>query len=379
MANKLVKLTVLGIASIFIIIIILSVSSKLQNDPLNQKIKQILNSARQKDDIPGLALSYSKGNQTHIYSFYSGYSSLENKTKINQDTLYQTGSISKSFLAGLILKLDADGKLNINNTVGSYITNRTKWNNITIHQLLNHTSGIQRYAATDAFLKKLRESETEPSFSSNELLNYVYNEKPYFKPGEGWHYTNTEYVLLGMIAEKVTNKTIEQNLHQQIFKPLNLSQTTYVDKQIPIDTEQRLALGYNKKNIDVTDNNLSWAKGAGAIISTPHDLVMWCNALFNKKTALPQQQLKELMTTVPEGKNAFSTNEHYGLGIEQTPASDYGQIWFHDGGMPGFSTAFMWIPKYKICLAIAANTDTLNGEKINKIAFRLVDEIISSS
>lgn len=258
-----------------------------------------------------------------------GYSNAAAQTPNNEHTVFNIASITKTFTAALVLKLQEQGKLSVTDTLGKYYPGYPNGGKVTIHQLLTHTSGIHDYLATKEFQLV---DQTQPRTLDSLII--FFKNKPFdFAPGTRFQYSNAGYTLLGGIIEKVTGMPYGAALEQYIFKPLHLDNTSYGP---PADTAA-LATGYTmyyknfKRTSFVVNPSISYA--TGAIYSTTDDLYKWAQAL---------QQGRFL--------NSESWQQAY-----KKDKGPYGYGWFtdslygrqrvsHDGNIPGFKSNINCFP-----------------------------------
>ena len=247
------------------------------------------------------------------------------------------GSITKTFAATVVLQLAAEGRLSLNDSVQKWLPGVITGHGyhpaqITIRQLLQHTSGLRDYAADPRFQAP---QALEKTWRPQQLVNIALRLGP---PVHGWLYSNTNYILLGMIIQKVTGHSPVTEIRHRILVPLGLRDTSFplTSKQIPGPH----AHGYYGP-MDVTNLvNPSTAWTAGAMISNVHDVARFYRALLTGRLLPPAQQ-RELLTTIPVDDPGELFAEHYGLGIYrvQLPC---GTAWAHDGGYPGGFKTFAY-------------------------------------
>lgn len=167
-----------------------------------------------------------------------------NDAPVSQDTLFQMGSTSKSFAAAIILKLEAAGKLSLDDTVGRWLPEYPAWKDVSVRRLLNMSSGIPTYSETEAMSRNWAEAPNRV-LSAQDLVKLAYpsatNNLP---PTTGYHYSNTNYILAGMIAAKAAGKPYRDLVHELLLKPLGLNSTFYEDGPYPAEVITRLAHGY---------------------------------------------------------------------------------------------------------------------------------------
>lgn len=318
---------------------------------INEGIQKIIDEDRIKYRIPGIQVSISCPGEDSPRNFVSGTTTEEGTILVKPDNLFQIGSETKLFTSTILLKLEADGLLSINDSIGKWLPQYLAWKNITIKQLLNHTSGIVDYFDTEEFANAEINSNFKKQWTPDELINLVINKSPYFEPGQGFHYSNTNYVLVGMIISAVTGKSVEEEMKILLIEPLLLSNTYYLPRPYSEDIMQRMAHGYypveeNAPFSDSTDYNMSEADAAGAIVSTSQDTTIWIKKLLTSDL-LPEKQRNEMMTLVDmeNGQPLPLTSKKpgYGLGIVRDFDNFGGEIWGHDGSTFGYISNMIWL------------------------------------
>jgi len=352
------------------------------SNTLNQDLQHKLEHFRRAYAVPGVVMSVSLPNEAVPRDFTSGVDRLPNGTAVNTNHLFQIGSISKSFTAALMLKLEANGLVHLSDRVGDYLPQYPKWRNITIRQLLDHTSGIYDYTHDPKLNHVKNPYYRNTSWSLAQLANLAYKHRLQFQPGHSWRYSNTNYILAGMIIEAITQRSMAQNIQDYILDPklYGLTATHYVSGAYPTAVLSRMAHGYYQYGgQDETYVNLSWAGSAGAIVSNSHDLVKWARALFHGKV-LPPKQLNE-METVASRKNGrtlpeYSHEKGYGLGIGRKYIPGLGYIWSHPGGTTGYSALFIWAERSDVVIAITASSHSVNINKINGFGTQVLRDVV---
>lgn len=341
------------------------------NQEINSEIQKIIDKNRIESDIAGMQVSIGFPNEALPRDFVSGTASITNRTPVKSDNLFQIGSLTKSYTAGILLQLEAEGLLSINDPISKYLSSiPLSWKNVTIKQLLNHTSGIYNFSESDDFLKIAKKSNFKKQWTPNELINIAINHKSYFKPGMGWHYSNTNYVLAGMIIHSITGKSVEDEMTNRLFGPLKLVNSYYLTHPYSKDILKRMVHGYSylfsEKARDATDDNMSMADAAGAIVSTSHDTAIWLRKLLTTDAVIPAQQRMELMSLVDD-KNGReialnSKQSGYGLGIGREIDSFGNEIWLHDGETLGFTSKMFWLKCNDIVIAAVMNEGSQKAE-----------------
>jgi D-alanyl-D-alanine carboxypeptidase len=270
----------------------------------------------------------------------AGYANLRTKERMRVDHAFRVGSITKTFVATVVLQLSAEGTLELDDAVERWLPGLVpNGQAITLRQLLNHTSGIYNYTDDQALFQSLTRHPLrvlEPA----ELVAVATKQRPLFDPGTGWSYSNTGYILLGLVVEKATRTPLEQLLQERILEPLGLTRTTFpTTPRLPppfahgyLPVGNGLVPTRNGKPADVTAWSPSWAWAAGALVSTAGDLARFYEALVGGELLRPEQ-LDQMKTTVPI-PNAPAA---YGLGLASEP-SKCGRVLGHSGGVPGYTS-----------------------------------------
>ncbi|MGV6979231.1 serine hydrolase domain-containing protein [Bacillus toyonensis] len=316
-----------------------NVSSSLQTS--NQRHRNSVKEAMWdtlKLGYPGILAKTFEGGKTWGYA--AGVADLSTKKPMKTDFRFRIASVTKTFTATVVLQLAGENRLNLDDSIEKWLPgviqgNGYDGNQITIRQILNHTSGIVEYARSkeiDFF------TNTKKSFTAEELVKIGLSMPPEFAPGKGWSYSNTGYVLLGILIEKVTGNSYAEEIENRIIEPLELS-NTFLPGNSSVIPGTKHARGYLQPDgaselKDVTYYNPSIGSSAGDMISTADDLNKFFSSLLGGKL-LKEQQLKQMLTTVPTG---IAETGGYGLGIYETKLPNGVSIWGHSGGIPGFST-----------------------------------------
>jgi D-alanyl-D-alanine carboxypeptidase len=343
------------------------------NPPVyQQEIQRILSNWRARSGIPGAAISIYLPGHTYPVTISSGSTQFQGGSSIDGNTLFQAGSITKSFTSMVILELEAEGKLNIDDSITTYLPQYPQWQGVTIRELLNHTSGVFNYTESGRF-NLIRKENPQTGFSPEQLVQLAAEHRDYFYPGQGWKYSNTNYVLAGMIIQKITGQPAETIMNDYLRSTthLDLLNTYFLSGIYPSGFLSRMAHGYNSNGQDVTYDNMSWAFTAGAIVTTTQDLLTWWHDLF-QGNILPDTQLAQLESLVCERSSPACrtgqaiphmsdqyTGHGYGLGVIETSygIEALGPVWWHNGSTAGYKAIVMWFPKSDIYLALTINRD----------------------
>ncbi|MGZ5487806.1 MAG: serine hydrolase [Candidatus Aminicenantales bacterium] len=295
---------------------------------------------------PGAAIIVRKDGQTVFRKGY-GTADLELGVPIEPDMVFRLGSITKQFTAVSILMLAQEGKLGLQDEITKFLPDYpTQGKRITVEHLLTHTSGIQSYTDMPEWLPLWRKD-----FTVKELVDFFKDKPMQFEPGRSWAYSNSGYILLGAIIEKVSGKTYEEFVTEKIFKPLSMKDSTYgsTERIIP-----RRIPGYQAgKSGFVNAPYLSMTQpyAAGSLLSTVDDLALWSDAVFAGK--LVRKEWLDKAFTPYTLANGESTG--YGYGWLVGDFSGHRSI-EHGGGINGFSTYEMTLPEDRIFVAILTNS-----------------------
>lgn len=321
-----------------------------------------------------------------------------NSSQVENDSLWQIGSNSKSFLSVVILQLEAEGKLSITDKVSKYIPQNPypKWNNITIKQLLNMTSGIHDYLNDETAIPNRVAQNPYYFFTKDELLDSVKELDLWFTPGTKWKYSNTNYVLAGKIVEFITGHSVSEEINARIIKPLNLKHTYYIthipkENVLPQDKKYLMSGYFGLKDAfpipvgsDIIDYSVSSGQVAGSITASSADLNQYVHALFAGKL-LPKKQFEELIELVDENANPLPNGvdkdhkEGYGLGIQATYSPELNSVVYsHGGGTLGFISSWRYIVSTKSSIVFSINTNIVMDEPIIKFFGSLFDSLPDS-
>jgi D-alanyl-D-alanine carboxypeptidase len=294
-------------------------------------------------------------------SYYSaiGYADIANKRAFETSDLFRVGSITKTFVATELLMLVDKKMLSLDDTLSKYYSDITNSDKITIRQVMNMTSGIYSFTDNPMFsLDLVTYPLAEKSYE--DILAYAKGKAPYFEPGKGYHYSNTNYILLGLIIEQLTGKKVNRCIEDDILKPLNLTNTYYPTSHVFPTGTNKSVNGYyffNAANnkMDVSEMFApGWAGSAGAMISNIADLRVWAKALASG--ALLSDEMKaERFTTVASDIDYA----RYGLGIDIMDGY-YGQ----GGVVPGYLSQVMYSPTRDVSIVILINYSIGSTEDI---------------
>lgn len=333
------------------------------------KLQPLLGAKMHQLHIPG-AIIYVDIPGQGSWTTAMGTGDLTTHAPLDLNDHYRIGSITKTIVATAVLQLVEAGKLHLDDPIGTYQPEVPNGAHITIRQLLNHTGGIFSYTEDKGFWQT---TDTDPTkvWNPRDLLAIAFRHPPYFPPGQSWHYSDTDYILLGMLIEQVTHQRVEEVLQQRVLMPLGMHDTsmpTLTSSAFPEPHPHGYQYGSSERTFtqppltgdeaakanaaagtprDVTTLNPSEAWTAGAVISTLHNLQIWAKALATGTLLTALMQHERLSSSVPIDKTGANT---YGLGI----ADVYGLLG-HNGGIQGFTSWMLYQPKRQATVVILTN------------------------
>ncbi len=279
-----------------------------------------------------------------------GMANYEHDVPNTPQTKFRLGSVTKQFTSIAIMQLQEKGLLNVNDPIKKYITDYPDGEKITIRHLLTHTSGIPSFTSFPDY------QETMMLLSPVEKIIERFKDKPLeFAPGEKYKYSNSGYILLGYIVERVSKRPYEEYLKENIFQPLNMTNTGY-DHHNSL-TKHR-ASGYSLSSdglINAPYIDMSIPHGAGALYSTIEDLYIWDRALYTEKL-VSKSSLDKIFTPF---------KENYGYGWQITESFNHKHI-SHGGGINGFSTYISRYVDDDVCIIVLSNFERSSTQKISK-------------
>ncbi|GAA4445069.1 serine hydrolase domain-containing protein [Phytohabitans houttuyneae] len=303
--------------------------------------------------VPAVQAEVRDGGRT--WSGAAGVADLSTGRPAEAGMRHRVGSITKSFVATTVLQLAAERRVGLDDPVGRWLPDLVPGElgqRVTIRMLLNHTSGIGNY--TDALLDTLAEviSVGQTSFAPQELVRIGLSLPATGAPGERYSYSNTGYILAGLLIEKVTGNDAAAEVTRRVIRPLRLADT-YFPGADPAIRGPHAGAHFALFGVrDLARYHMSWAWTAGELISTPSDLDTFYRALFGGRL-LPPAQLAEMRTTVPMDP-AVPEAGGYGLGVYSVP-TPCGERWGHDGGVIGQITISLHTVDGDRQLSVATN------------------------
>ena len=336
------------------------------------------------------------------FVFGYGATELGGTTPPRADTHFRAASNTKTMTAAVIVQLAQEGKLRFDDPVSKYVEGVPNGDNITISQLLKMRSGLYNYTTAPELAESL-DHDPARVWTPQELLAIAFKRPPNFAPGKEYDYCNTNYVLLGLIAEKIEGAPLAKIFQNRLFGPLGMKHTllpantsntipepyshgylygsssyALVDAPYPADLQAAAKAGTLKPNDD-TWQNPSYAFAAGGVISTADDLAIWMRALVGGKIFDADYQRQWLDSLEPEDPSK-PDGQKYGYGISLITFGP-NSMYFHGGEMPGYNSFMGYDPVNDVTLIIWTSlTISLDGQPTaNTIMLKMLDQIYTVS
>jgi D-alanyl-D-alanine carboxypeptidase len=318
---------------------------------LRQKIDKVATDALSKTGVPSASVAVVTDGQITYLKAY-GNARLDPPAAAKPEMRYSIGSISKQFTAAAILLLQEEGKLSLDDTVGKFIPDLTRANEVTIRQLLSHTSGYQDYWPQDYVMPMMLQPTT-----AQKILDFWARKPLDFEPGTKWQYSNTNYVIAGLSVEKASGMHLLQFLQEKAFTPLGLKSVADTDQAKLGDTDatgyQRYALGPPRP---APKEGKGWLFAAGELAMPAEDLAKWDVSIMDQKLMKPASY--RAFETEVLLKNGLGTR--YGLGVDVS--SEFGhRTLAHGGEVSGFTAENMVFPDERVAVVVLTNQDAVDA------------------
>ncbi|GAA3181073.1 serine hydrolase domain-containing protein [Nonomuraea roseoviolacea] len=311
------------------------------------EVRRVLDRAVDTKIAPGIVTEIQDGGSRWFGS--AGVSDTRTGRKRHQNERFRIGSTSKCFTAAVVLKLAAEGRLSLDDTLDRWLPDlfdgtAYEPGEITVRQLLNQTSGIYAYTDDSSFFQRGVGEEwfkhRYDTYSPEQLVRIALEHPPTGRPGERFRYSNTNYILAALIVEKATGRTFAQELNRTVIRPLGLTGTSLpgTDPTIrgphPVHYSTLFSTDPQPQIHDTTEMNQSFAWTAGGMISTTTDLNRFFSALLGGRL-LPAAQLQEMLTTVPTDGSGWIPGTRYGLGVFEQKLPCGVTVWGNAGATYG--------------------------------------------
>jgi len=333
---------------LFSLLFVCSCSLQLVAQEINtKKLEAYFDAIEKNDRLMGNVAIVKNG--TAVYQRAIGYADVASLQKATTATKYRIGSISKTYTAALIFKAIDEKKIKLNDLLSQYYPAITNANKITLQQLLNHHSGIHNFTDDKDYLEWHKEYRSEA-----QMLALIIKIGSDFEPGTQAAYSNSNYVLLSYILEKIYKKPYAAILEEKILKPLKLTETQFVNAVTAEKNEAHSYLYTDHWNI-TTETHSSIPLGAGGIQATPTDILKFATALFEGKI-ISKKSLEQMQYL----------QDNYGAGLFMSSFKNH-TLYGHTGGIDGFASVFGYDIKTKQGYAITANGVNVNISDIAEV------------
>lgn len=324
------------------------------------KIDKLLNEKFNSNTSGATILISQKGKTIYRKAF--GQANLEHGVKMTPENVFEIGSMTEQFTAVSILMLVEQGKIKLTDEITKFISDYpTHGHKITVHHLLNHTSGIKSYTRMRKLFAVAR-NDMKPL----ELIKFFRDEPMDFNPGEKYKYNNSAYVILGYIIEKTTGISYAEYVQKNIFSPLNMTNSTYASHTKLIKNR---ASGYRNRNgyQNATYISFTLPYAGGSLMSTIDDLNTWQQALTNSKL-LKKETLQKAHTNYTLN-NGEKINYGYGWNIKTISKN---VSYEHGGSIFGFKSMGVYIPSTDVYVVILTNCDCISPTKLAREVTRII-------
>jgi D-alanyl-D-alanine carboxypeptidase len=319
--------------------------------------------------FPGATVAYVLRDGT-TGVFATGLADVEDGTLMTVRSRMLAASIGKTFVGTTALALAREGVLELDAPVSQWLGDRQWFTRLpnhavmTVRHLLNHSSGLPDHVHLESFATEVshRWRENQNPFSPEDLIDFVLDMPPLFEAGEGWSYSDTGYILLGLVIEAAAGRTYYEEIQERFLAPLDLTLTAPSDRRLLpglaagyMGAEN--AFGFPQKTIQA-NGMMVWHPGfewtGGGLVSNSRDLARWGASLFGGN-AMPGDYLKELLRAVPISPD--DPNVYYGAGVGIYRSGPFGPVYGHGGWIPGYSSSLRHYPDHGVTIAFQINTD----------------------
>lgn len=342
---------------------------------LRNRLQTKLDDLRAKAEFPGVSVGFVLADGRSV-GVASGLADVENKVPLTPGNRLLAGSIGKTFVAAVVLQLAEEGAIGLDDRLEKWIGTEPWFGRLpnakelTLRSMLNHTAGLPEYFEQKGFAEAIK-ADPDRVWQPAELVAYVLDMKPLFPVGKGYSYTDTDYILVGLVAERVVKKPLFAEIDRRLLKPLSLAGIVPSDRRVvpglvPGYAGPRNPLGFAGRTVNdgrlVTNPQFEWA--GGGLATTPEDLARWAKALYEGRAFRQKATLESMLTGVDAGNGrGGGRGVRYGLGV-QMRLTKWGASYGHGGWFPGYLSEVAYFPDHKVAIAVQFNTDV--GRSIQK-------------
>ena len=335
---------------------------------VQSRVQEKLKSLKAQASYPGVSVAFVL-EDGQVGSAAVGFRDVEASLPLRPADRMLAGSIGKTFVSAVMLQLIEEGNVGLEDRLETWLGNATWFarlpnaKDLTIHNLMTHSSGLREYFEIRGINAKLL-ADPDRVWKPEELVAFVLDTKPLFPADKGWAYADTNYILVGMVIEKITGKPLFDEITRRLLLPHKLERT------IPSDRRKlpEVAVGYSmpRSPFGVEGRmiregrfvlNPQFEYAGGGLASTPQDLARWCKLLYEGKVFRKPETLEALLKGVDASAGrGGSKGSKYGLGV-QIRESPWGASYGHGGWFPGYLSEMEYFPSKKTAIAVQFNTD----------------------
>ncbi|MGA7354267.1 MAG: serine hydrolase domain-containing protein [Candidatus Cybelea sp.] len=353
-----------------------SAANTSPNAALQRDLASYLKTRGAIEHLSSLSLAVSYGAEQPTITVTSGTTTYGGSTPVNATSLYQIGSNTKAFTAVAILQLEAKGRLSIDDPIGKYLPQYPAYAKLTLRRLLNMTGGLESYDNLPSWESSVA-SHPMANIPAHTLIRTVYPHVKY-TPGSKYYYSNTGYIIAQEVVAALSDSKSFSAEIDRIINSVGLKHTFYTSHLYPPAVARDVVAGYYEQDDkglqplrgrDISGYSLSWAQGAGSMVSTPADLITWARALYSGTTLLPAKQKAELISLIstktakPLAEPTAGDPAGFGLGVAERYDSKLGgRFWFYQGETLGFRAVHLYYPSSGLVVTIFANSRPVEAE-----------------
>jgi len=356
--------------------------------PLPVRFQAELDRLREANGLPAMTAAYQlKDGNTQ--AFASGLADRELGLPATVETRMLSGSTGKTFVGALAVTLAQEGKLALDDPMQRWLGDEPWFarlpnaRSITVRMLLNHSSGLRDHVFTEGFGTAILRLEPERKFPPAELIGFILDTEALFAPGEGYSYSDTNFILAGLILERAGGAPYYEQIEQRFLHPLGLTQTApsagrihpglaqgYLDPKGPLAGLGATTLD---RGVFRFDPGSEWT--GGGLVTSSRDLVRWACALYGGR-AISAQALAAMLGSVAPKSGEPGRNVGYGLGVGKG-AGDFGPEYGHGGWFPGYRTSFAYYADHGVAVAVQTNSDAVPGERVHELRQALARVVLT--
>jgi D-alanyl-D-alanine carboxypeptidase len=370
-------------------------SEKVLNLSLSENFQTALDDFQKQYGFPGATAAFVLQDGT-VGIAATGLADIEQSKPMKAESRMLSASVGKTFVGATVIALSTEGVLDLDAPLSRWLGNRTWFsrlpnhNEITLRHLLTHSSGLPDHVHMESFANAVSvkwQCEDNP-FTPEDLIEFVLDLPPLFEVGKGWGYSDTGYILLGLVIEEATGRSLWDEITDRFLTPHSLTLTTPSDRC----SLSGLAAGYMDANNSFgfpkkttkADGTMVWHPGfewaGGGLVSNSRDLAIWGWLLYSGR-AMSCSYMDILLNSIPISKE--SDDIQYGAGVAIYRSGAFGNVYGHGGWIPGYCSSLRYYPDYGISIAFQINTDIGIVDNstpiIREMEIRLAEIIISGS